>query len=111
MGASTGVNGLGFNFVIRQHDTQAELYIDTGDEDRNGEIFERIAASREELEQEVGAELEWDRLETKRACRIRLTDAGGGYRDPGDEWPATQDRMIGAMKKLKAALLPKIKGI
>lgn len=47
-----------------------ELYIDSGDSEENERIFDRFVANRSALEQEYGAQLEFEPLEGRRACRI-----------------------------------------
>ena len=59
----------------------------------------------------VGGALGWERLDSKRACRIRFDLDQGGYKDPEEEWPAIQDSMIDAMVRLDAALRPHIDGL
>lgn len=49
---------------------KTELYIDTGDGDRNEEIFDHLFAHRTLFEEAYGRSVEWDRLEGRRACRI-----------------------------------------
>ena len=107
IGTSAGHRGLNLNYVIRQHDTNVELYIDRGKdtERENNAIFDTLAASREVIEKGFRESLEWQRLEGKRACRIKK-DIEGGYRDDGAEWPATHNAMIDAMVRLEKALRP-----
>jgi hypothetical protein len=107
---STGVgrSGLSYVYVLTQHGSGVELYIDRGREsgDENMRIFDALYAHRDEVEANFGGSLDWQRLETKRACRIRI-DFEGGYRDE-DRWPQIQDAMINAMIRLEAALKPHI---
>ncbi|MGD9498661.1 MAG: DUF4268 domain-containing protein [Armatimonadota bacterium] len=74
----------------------------------NERIFDRLYAARQEIEERFGGPLEWQRLDAKRACRIRHRMAGGGYRAPQDRWPEIQDAMIEAMVRFEAALRPHI---
>ncbi|MCS6831659.1 MAG: DUF4268 domain-containing protein, partial [bacterium] len=46
--------------------------------------------------------LDWQRLESKRACRIRYLIAEGGVRDV-ERWEQIQDKMVDAMKRLEKA--------
>jgi len=109
VGTGAGKSGLGFNYVIRQHDARAELYIDRGkdSEVENKAIFDRLAESKQGIEDIFGEPLEWQRLEGKRACRIKRDIDLGGYRDE-DKWPEIQDAMVDAMVRLEKALKPHI---
>ena len=108
---STGAGkaGLGFNYVIRQHDVQVELYIDRGknSEIQNKAIFDSLFESKDAIENAFRSDLEWERLESKRACRIKHLITVGGYRDEA-KWLEIQDAMIDAMIRLDRALSPHI---
>lgn len=106
IGASSGVRGLNLNYVVTQDECAAELYIDRGKdaEAENKAIFDQLEAHKAETEKVFGGPLSWERLEGKRACRIRFTQSGGGYRSPEDGWPALQDGIISAMDRLDKAL-------
>jgi hypothetical protein len=52
--------------------------------------------------------LSWERLEGRRACRIRFT-VSGGYRSPEEEWPSIQEKLVQAMVRLEGALRPYLK--
>jgi hypothetical protein len=47
-----------------------ELYIDTGDADRNLEIYESLHSHQVQIEQAYGRSLTWEELPTRRACRV-----------------------------------------
>ncbi len=109
IGTSAGRRGLGFNYAVRQHEASVELYIDRGKDtdEENKTIFDTLVASKDDIEATFGEPLEWQRLESKRACRIRKEIELGGYRDEA-RWPANQDAMIDAMIRLEKALKPHI---
>jgi hypothetical protein len=111
IGASSGIRGLGLNYVVTQDDCAAELYIDRGKdaEEENKAVFDQLFAHKAEIDAAFGEELSWERLEGKRACRIRHTQTGGGYRSPEDQWPAIQDAIIKDMDRLEKALRPHLK--
>lgn len=111
IGASSGVRGLNFNYVVLQDECAAELYIDRGKDaqEENKSIFDQLFAHKAEIDAAFGAALSWERLEGKRACRIRHTETGGGYRSPEDQWPAMQDAVIKDMDRLERALRPYLK--
>jgi hypothetical protein len=53
-----------------QNRLRHELYIDTGDGERNLEILAYLRDQRTQLEGEYGRPLSWEELEGKRACRV-----------------------------------------
>ncbi len=104
LGAASGVSGLGFNYVCVQKHGTAELYIDRGEEAENKRIFDQLHAQKDTIEKNFGAPLSWERLEGKRACRIKHAIERGGYRSPEHEWPEIQAEMVDAMTRLENAL-------
>ena len=55
---------------------RVELYIDTGMKEDNKELFAYFEDSKNEIEDEIGEQLHWDRLDNKRACRISAFRSG-----------------------------------
>ncbi len=108
IGAGAGKRGLSFNYVVRQHEGDVELYIDRGKgaDEENKAIFDTLIASKSNVESAFGEPLEWERLEGKRACRIKKRTEVGGYRDDEAEWPVLLDTLIDAMVRLEKALKP-----
>jgi len=103
------LHGLWFNYSVGQHLGRAELWIDKGKdaEAENKEIFDKLIAAREDIEQTFGGSLEWERLDGKRACRIRKQINLGGYLDE-QAWPKVHEAMVDAMIRLHKALSPHI---
>ncbi len=106
LGASSGVRGLGFNYTIVQEYGVAELYIDRGEVAENKNIFDQLLARKDEIEGAFGGSLVWERLDAKRACRIKHLVERGGYRSPESQWPEIQSEMVETMNRLEAALKP-----
>jgi len=55
---------------------RVELYIDNGDAKDNKALFDRLAEARPKIEADYGSELEWERLDDKRASRIAIYREG-----------------------------------
>jgi len=108
IGTGAGKGGLAYNYVITQHESKVELYIDRGkdSEEESKAIFDTLAKHSQEIEKVFGVPLSWERLEGKRACRIAKHITLGGYRDDETKWPEIQDAMIDAMVRLENALRP-----
>lgn len=107
-GMGAGTSGLGYNYVIFQHQTRVELYIDKGKYEVNKEIFDKLVATKEEIERSFGGPLEWERKDEKRSCRIKKDIPLGGYRDDEQNWPKIHEAMVDAMIRLHKALSPHI---
>lgn len=54
---------------------RVEVYLGRGSAQTNRELFDRLLAERSSIEAAIGAELTWEELDGRRACRIAL------YRD------------------------------
>ena len=110
IGIGAGSSGIAFNYVITKEASRAELYIDLGSgmDEKNLQIFDQLHENKSHIEESFGGPLGWERLEGKRACRIRV-DVQGGYADPEEDWSATHDRMTDAMNRLMAALRPHLR--
>lgn len=110
IGTSVGVRGLGWNYAVGQTESMAELYIDRGKDSEavNKSIFDQLYANKDAIEKVFGGELRWERLENRRASRIRYVQEGG-YRSPEELWPGIQDRLIRAMNRLETGLRPYLK--
>jgi len=111
IGASSGVRGLNLNYVVTQDECKAELYIDRGKdaEEETKSIFDQLFANKAKIDEAFGESLSWERLEGKRACRIRHTQSSGGYRTPEEQWTALQDAIIQDMDRLEKAVRPYLK--
>jgi len=105
-----GRSGLSLTYSIREHNGQVELYIDRGNQEENKAIFDQILEKKEEIEHDFGGPLDWQRLDAKRASRIRKVIDLGGYRDQ-DRWPEIQDIMIDAMIHFNQALKKHIEAL
>ena len=69
-GAGIGGVHLGWSFH-RGPEFAVEIYIDTADQERNEAIYRVLEAEREAIETNLGADLVWQRLPEKQACRIK----------------------------------------
>ncbi len=92
-------------YTIRVHDSQVELYIERRKKMENKDIFDELVEHKDEIENVFGGQLNWDRIDNKKDCRISKQIDNGGYRDE-DKWPDIHDNMIDAMCRFEKALKP-----
>jgi hypothetical protein len=111
---STGAGlppGLYLVYRINMHEARIELYIDRGQEraEDNIKIFNYLENNKEEIERKFGDELIWDQAENLQACRVTHKVVAKGYREPEEEWPGIQARMVDDMIRLEEAFKPFIR--
>jgi hypothetical protein len=90
--------GLWWNFVVRQRDTRAELYIDFPNQARNKAIFDTLIAQRLQIEKDFEGPLDWQRMDSKRASRITVVFPGGWTE--GATWNDVIPKVVTAMERL-----------
>lgn len=110
IGTGAGISGLSYNYSLTKHAATVELYIDRGKEAQreNKAIFDQLLAAKEEIEGVFNEPLEWQRLEDRRACRIRKQITIGGWRDAPDKWQDVYAEMVDAMIRLEKTLKPHV---
>jgi hypothetical protein len=108
---STGAGKTGLTYIYQLYEDKGhiEFYIDVEDWDKNKAIFDRLYTERDKIETTFGAPLEWQRLDDKRASRIRKTIDEFGGRNAPDQWAKLQEAMIDSMIRLDTALRPVLK--
>ena len=110
IGTSSGIRGLGLVYSVGQDQSNAELYIDRGknNEAENKATFDQLMQHKSEIESTFGGALVWERLDTKRASRIKVV-IEGGYRSREEDWGTIQTELVNAMNRLSAAMQPYLK--
>lgn len=83
---------------------RAELYIDSGDAAKNTNTFRSLEGHRDSIESAYGAQLQWEELPGKQACRI--ADYAEGDAANIDEHEAYIDWFFDSIVRLKQALAP-----
>lgn len=108
IGTGAGKSGLQYAYVILMNSSRVELYIDTGNREENKKIFDKLYSQKEDIEKEFGGELDWQRLDDKRACRIAAQVSKHiGLKDE-DKWDRIQDDMIDTMIRFEKAFRKRI---
>ena len=112
LSAGAGVrSGVSYNYNVWTDSTAAELWIQSEDTTENKRIFDHLYTQRAAIENAFGGALTWDRLDDKRASRVRAEVTVGGLYDAEVHWPKIQDAMIDAMDRLVKALKPHYAGL
>lgn len=65
------VRGGNINVIINMDNCRVELYLNTGEQVKNKEIFDKLFAHKKEIESQIPG-IEWQRMDDKVTCRVRL---------------------------------------
>lgn len=102
IGAGSGVRGVGMNFAAAKSYGRAEVYIDRGDKEENKLIYDQLYSIKDQIESDFGGELTWERLDDKRASRIKAETPGNVF--DRDQWELMINFMTDAMCRLEVAI-------
>jgi hypothetical protein len=106
---SSGVSGVTFGAVFVQGSkVRTELYIDFGNGEKNKALFDCLYSQKDEIHSKLGKELEWERLDQKRASRIALY-RHGSIQSNADELLQIKSWHIENLISFKKILAPFIK--
>lgn len=105
IGAGSGVRGVGFNFVASKNYGRAEIYIDRGEKEENEFVFDYLLERKDAIENAFEDSLVWERLDEKRACRIKFEDNNFNIFET-DQWDSTIELITDAMVKMEKAVRP-----
>ena len=75
--------GGSINIIINQDNCRVELYLNTGEQAKNKQIFDTLATHKSEVDSQIDG-LEWQRMDDKVTCRVRL-DMSYSYLNPDDK--------------------------
>ena len=104
IGTGAGRSGISYNFVITNRYASCEIYFDRGPEFIEPNInkirFDKLLRHKEEIEKEFGEELNWERLDNRRASRISIRFKEADLRDK-EKWDSVQRKMIETMIKIE----------
>lgn len=113
----TGISGIGLNSVISNYYARTEVYMQRSVREENKFVFDELCKNKQEIERDFGAALTWERLEKKKASRIKYELENVDYFNK-DDWPKMIAfmvdgvlRMEKAFKEPLARIKPKLKNI
>jgi hypothetical protein len=107
LGTASGTPGLTYWYGVTKMGCSVELYFDKGKgaEQETKDIFDQLQQSQAQIDAAILHPVSWQRLDERRACRIRIT-LPGGFASPEEEWPDIQTQLVEAMNQLEKALRP-----
>lgn len=99
IGIGNGISSGSYNFVVSKNYARVEVYFSRGQKDENKFIFDLLEKNKLEIENKFGDELIWERLNDKKACRIKYQLNEVSIYDE-DDWGNMMKFLIDAMIRL-----------
>ena len=100
LSSATGVSGCAYNLIFLKNEARVELYLQRSQAE-NKWIFDRLERKRQQIEERFGAELQWQRLDDKKASRICYSHPYDGFND--QNWPTMIEWLCKHIVKLEDA--------
>lgn len=106
---SSGISGITYGANFSQGGkARTEIYIDLGDQDKNKQVFDLLQQEATLIENELGHNVAWERLNDKRASRLALY-INGNIDDSDAELETVKNWHIDKLLKLKKHLGSRLK--
>lgn len=86
LGKSVGISGMSCNVTLNNANTSTEIYINFGDKTMNKEAFDFLQQYQTEIDQALSSyKLDWQRMDDRVTCRIRVTHNDLSYLNEGQK--------------------------
>lgn len=99
IGTGSGISGVAFNSVISNYYARVEIYLSRNQKEENKQIFDELFKEKNVIEKEFGSSLVWERLDSKKACRIKYEMSNSDYFNH-DDWNKMIEFMSDNLPKL-----------
>jgi len=100
--AGSGMGGVGLNYVVSGRFARAELYIARSSKEENKFVFDELAKRKQTIEDAFGHALTWERMDDKKASRVKYEKDGVSIFNRED-WPEMTEFMVDAMCRMEGA--------
>ncbi|MEF1290086.1 DUF4268 domain-containing protein [Vibrio sp. M260118] len=101
LGAGSGVRNCRFNLIFGTKEARVELYLSRQAPEENNFVFDALFKQRSDIEAKFGSPIDWQRLDGKKACRIKVSKAFDGYNR--EYWPEIIEWLIQNMTEFELA--------
>jgi hypothetical protein len=97
--AGSGMRGVPYNFIFLKQAGRIELYISRSNTDENKYVFDELFKMKDSIEASFGDVLEWERMDDKKASRVKYEKPFDGYNK--ESWNEMIPFMIDTMQRLE----------
>ena len=101
LSAGSGVSSCPYNLIFGKTEIRVEFYLSRPTGEENKRLFDALQKKREQIEEAFGAPLVWDRLDGRKACRIKYSKDVDGY--DRANWPSMIGWLVEHIVRLEHA--------
>ncbi len=102
LSAGSGVRGVPYSIIFCKNEARVELSISRAEAIENKFIFDKLFEQKERIENAFAKELIWERLDNKKASRIKFSAPFESYNE--ENWPEIINWLVNNMIKFEAAM-------
>lgn len=102
LSAGSGLSGMTFNLIFGKSEVRVEFSMGRPQAEANQFVFDHLKDKKEQIEANFGAELIWQPLPDRKACRIQYGKPVDGYEKAN--WPEMIHWLVKHMTQLESAL-------
>lgn len=106
LSCGSGISGIHYALIFSKKEIRVELSLQSSDATANKAIFDRFYANKETIEERFDAPLDWQRLDDKKASRVKFSQAVDGYNE--ENWEMMIEWLVKYFPKLEKAFHPEI---
>ena len=106
LSVGSGLSGLAYMMIFGKNEIRVEVYISRSEAETNKAIFDVLHERKIEIETTFGNSLVWQRLDSKKACRIKYSKPFEGYNR--DNWPEMIDWLVEHIALMEKAFRPEV---
>lgn len=107
--APTGKAGLKWAYSVKKEEAWVELEIMLpGDKLNSHNVFDHLYCYKSEIEKQFGNKLKWEKINSRKSCRIQTTPKEKYGVDNEDKWDELQETLIDKMERMVLSFTPYI---
>jgi hypothetical protein len=106
LSVGSGLSGVGYNMIFGKNEVRVDIYIARPEAEPSKAIFDALHERKAEIETAFGKALVWQRLDDKKACRIKYSKPFDGYNS--ENWPEMIDWLVEHIALAEKAFGPEL---
>ncbi len=101
LSAGSGVRSCPYQMIFSRDEARVEISLQRSETAEKKWLFDQLIADKDQIEKKFGAEIDWRRMDVKKASRIVYAQPFDGFNR--DEWPKMIEWLSTHIQKLEAA--------